>query len=68
MQDTFGSLNDASMAAEALTGPGSPGRSDPDAQRAVGWTLGALEVKVGDDRPALFAHWAEFAGARPFWD
>ena len=68
MQDTFGSLNDAAMAAEALAGPEAPGRADPDAQRGAGWVLGALAVRVADDRPALFAAWKNFARARPFWD
>ncbi len=68
MQDTFGSLNDAAMAAEALAGPDAPGRADPDAQRGVGWVLGALAVRVADDRPALFAAWKAFAHAKPFWD
>ncbi len=68
MQDTFGSLNDAAMAAEALTGPAAPARADPDAQRGAGWVLGALAVRVAADRPALFVAWKDFARARPFWD
>jgi inorganic triphosphatase YgiF len=68
LQDTFGSLNDAAMAAEALTGPAAPGARDPAAQRAAGWVLGTLAVRVGDDRPRLFARWEEFVETRPFWD
>ncbi len=68
MQDTFGSLNDAAMAAEYLAGPKAPGRDDAPAQRAVGWTLGALTVKVRDDRPALFRRWEDFVAAEPFWE
>ncbi|HRO10466.1 CYTH and CHAD domain-containing protein [Amaricoccus sp.] len=67
LQDSFGSLNDAVMAGEALTGPEAPGAADPAAQRAVGWTLGALAVQVGDDRPRLFEHWDRLADTRPFW-
>ena len=68
MQDTFGSLNDAAMAMEYLAGPDAPARAEPDAQRAVGWTLGTLTIKVGDDRPALFRRWADLAGTSVFWD
>ena len=52
LQDSFGSLNDAVMAGEALTGPDAPAAADPAAQRAVGWILGTLAVRVADDRPA----------------
>ncbi len=68
MQDTFGSLNDATMAAEALGGATAPGRSDPDAQRAAGWVMGVLAMRVGEDRPALCSRWKAFAEAKPFWD
>jgi inorganic triphosphatase YgiF len=68
LQDSFGSLNDAAMAAEALTGAEAPGKGDPDAQRAVGFVLGTLAVKVGDDRPRLFERWRKLAEARPFWE
>ena len=52
LQDSFGSLNDAAMARACLTGPEAPAPADPAAQRAVGWTLGTLAVRVADDRPA----------------
>jgi inorganic triphosphatase YgiF len=67
MQDTFGSLNDAAMAAEALAGPEAPATDDPAAQRAIGWTLGTLAIRVRDDRPKLDRRWREFEEARPFW-
>ena len=67
MQDTFGSLNDAAMAVEALTGPGAPAGGEPAAQRGVGWVLGTLAVRVGDDRPRLYRRWEDFADSRPFW-
>ncbi len=67
LQDTFGGLNDMTMAAEYLTGPDAPGRADPDTQRAVGWVLGALSVSAPRDRPTLFKRWAQFEGIRPFW-
>ena len=68
LQDTFGSLNDATMAAEYLAAPEAPGRDDPDIQRAVGWVLGRLASKVGEDRPRLFDQWDRFAETKPFWD
>ncbi len=67
LQDSFGSMNDAVMASEKLTGPDAPAGADPAAQRAVGWTLGTLAVRVGDDRPKLFEHWDRLAEAKPFW-
>ena len=65
LQDGFGSLNDAAMARTCLTDPGTP--ASPQAQRAVGWVLGALAARSGTDRPRLFAGWEAFAEARPFW-
>jgi inorganic triphosphatase YgiF len=67
LQDSFGSLNDAAMAEASLTGPEAPGASDPAAQRAVGWVLGTLVVKVADDRPKLFERWDRLHDAEPFW-
>ena len=45
------------MATEALAGPEAPARDDPAAQRAAGWVLGALTVRMAEDRPELFKHW-----------
>ncbi|HET9068077.1 MAG TPA: CYTH and CHAD domain-containing protein [Amaricoccus sp.] len=67
LQDSFGSMNDAVMAGDALSGPDAPGAADPAAQRAVGWTLGTLAVREADDRPRLFEHWDRLADTRPFW-
>ena len=67
LQDSFGSLNDAVMAEDALSGPEAPGAADPAAQRGVGFTLGTLAVTVADDRPRLFEHWDRLAAAKPFW-
>lgn len=67
LQDTFGSLNDAAMAEADLTGPKAPGLDRPDVQRAVGFVLGTLAVRVGDDRPKLYQRWEKLAAARPFW-
>ncbi len=67
LQDNFGSLNDAAMAKGALTGPEAPAAASPAGQRAAGWTLGTLAVRVGDDRPKLFESWDRLAKAKPFW-
>jgi triphosphatase len=67
LQDKFGSLNDAAMAAEFLGGDAAPGRNDPAAQRAVGWILGTLDLRVREDRPSLFQCWDDFAREKPFW-
>lgn len=67
LQDSFGSLNDAAMAAEALVGPAAPAREDPAAQRGVGWVLGVLSVRVADDRPKLYDRWRHLEAAKPFW-
>ena len=68
LQDSFGSMNDAVMAGEALTGPEAPGAGEPAAQRAVGWTLGTLAVRTLEDRPKLFEHWDRMVETRPFWE
>ncbi len=65
LQDAFGSLNDAAMAHEALTGEAVG--EDPAAQRATGWVLGTLTVQVRDDRPKFFERWDRFAKEKPFW-
>ena len=67
LQDTFGSLNDAAMAAAELGGPDAPHRHDPDAQRAVGWVLGVLAVRAEADRPKLFDRWDRLEKAPHFW-
>jgi inorganic triphosphatase YgiF len=67
LQDSFGSLNDAAMAAEALGGAESPAPDDPAAQRGIGWVLGTLSVKVTGDRPRLFDRWERLRDAEPFW-
>ncbi len=67
LQDSFGSLNDAAMARQELTGADAPAADDPEAQRGVGWTLGTLAIRVADDRPALFERWDRMAEEKPFW-
>ena len=67
LQDAFGSMNDAAMAHHELAGPDAPARTDPAAQRAVGWVLGALAAREVRDRPDLFDRWDKLAGAKPFW-
>ena len=67
LQDSFGSLNDAAMAEASLTGPEAPAAADPAAQRGVGWVLGSLGVRAGDDRPRLFDRWERLRDAKPFW-
>lgn len=67
LQDAFGSLNDAAMAHRELIGDRAPAPDDPAAQRAIGWTLGTLEVRVADDRPDLFARWDRLRDAGRFW-
>jgi inorganic triphosphatase YgiF len=67
LQDTFGSLNDGTMAGEVLTGASAPGAGDPQAQRAAGWVLGSLAVKAADDRPRLIKAWRKLGKATPFW-
>jgi len=67
LQDTFGSLNDAAMVHAILAGPDAPGRDDPAAQRATGWVLGTLAVKVDHDRPLLYDRWDLLEKVKPFW-
>ena len=67
LQNWFGTLNDAAMAEVYLTGADAPGKNDPAAQRAVGWVVGTLAIRVADDRPAMFDSWDDFAAKKPFW-
>jgi len=67
LQTGFGSLNDAAMAGEILTSAAAPARDDPQAQRAVGWVLGSLTVRIANDRPRLFESWDALKAAKPFW-
>jgi inorganic triphosphatase YgiF len=67
LQDSFGSMNDAAMAGEALSGPDAPAADDPAAQRAVGWTLGTLAARVAEDHRALERGWRHLKAAPPFW-
>jgi triphosphatase len=68
LQDRFGSLNDAAMAAELLSGPEAPGAGDAAAQRAVGWLLGGLAVTAAGDRPRLEKAWRKLEGTARFWE
>ena len=67
MQDLFGDLNDLAMAEALLCRPDSPGAGDPDAQRAVGWVLGARTARA----EAAWAHarelWASLTDTGCFW-
>lgn len=65
LQDLFGSLNDATMAAELL---GAAEPADPRVERAAGFVLGALALRAGQDRPGLDVRWKDFAAAKPFWE
>lgn len=67
LQDSFGNLNDATMARAHLLGSEAPARGDPEAQRAVGWTLGVLAARVADTRPGFLERWERFRKAKPFW-
>lgn len=67
LQDNFGSLNDAAMVHDHLTGSKAPGRGDAAAQRGAGWVLGALSARVEDDRPQLYDSWERLEKVKPFW-
>ncbi len=68
LQDSFGALNDATMAHTALAGPDAPAPGDPEVQRAVGWVLGTLAIRSGQDRPGLYKRWKRLAATDPFWE
>lgn len=67
LQDKFGSLTDAAMAADWLTGEAALGATDAAAQRASGWLLGTMSARVAADRQRIFGAWKELAGRDPFW-
>ena len=67
LQTIFGDLNDLAMAEALFTGPAAIGAKDPDAQRAVGYLLGASSVRAEiawDDAARL---WKALAAEKPFW-
>lgn len=67
LQDSFGSLNDASMAEEKLAGADPIAPDNPAVQRAVGFTLGILAAASSAHRPDVFARWDDLERTKPFW-
>lgn len=68
LQDVFGDLNDLAMAQTLLTGPQAPGADDPQAQRAVGWVLGARTVRAESAWSHARALWHDLRAAPRPWD
>ncbi|MCA8878810.1 MAG: CHAD domain-containing protein [Rhodobacteraceae bacterium] len=67
LQQVFGDLNDAAMAAHLLTGLDAPGAGDPDAQRAVGWLLGTRTERADHHWLDAKALWDALRSTKPCW-
>jgi len=68
LQEVFGDLNDLAMAQTLLAGPQAPGADDPQAQRAVGWILGARTVRADAAWHRARALWSDLRAAPRPWD
>jgi triphosphatase len=67
LQGIFGTLNDAELARVVLDRPDLASPVDVQAQRAVGWVLGASQARADVARLEAKDQWAKFKRAQPFW-
>ncbi|CDX21826.1 putative adenylate cyclase [Mesorhizobium sp. ORS 3324] len=66
LQTVFGDLNDAATAKALLPGTDASA-SDPAAQRAIGWTIGASQARAEHGWGGAKARWRKLKETRPFW-
>jgi triphosphatase len=67
LQEVFGALNDAQMARTILERPELAPRADTQAQRAVGWVLGASQARAEIAWRDAQGQWRKFKASKPFW-
>lgn len=67
MQNIFGDLNDLAMAEELLCKTDSPGARNANAQRAVGWVLGARTASAEAAWADAKGLWHGVYNTGPFW-
>ena len=67
LQTVFGDLNDAATVRAMLSGTRATGTGDPAAQRAIGWVIGASQVRAEFGWTGAQTLWRHLAETRRFW-
>ena len=67
LQNVFGDLNDLAMAEAMFLGPDAPCRSDPVAQRAVGFLIGASQGRSAASWVDAKHLWLDLRSSDRFW-
>ena len=67
LQTVFGDLNDAATVRAMLSGAEAPGAGDPNAQRAIGWVIGASQARAEFGWAGAKALWRNLEETRAFW-
>lgn len=67
LQDIFGELNDAAMLRRLLTDPAIAPTADSELQRAVGWILGATQLRAEIAWTGAAGLWRRLKRSRRFW-
>ncbi len=67
LQEIFGALNDAQMARTILERPELAPQADSQAQRAVGWVIGASQARAEIAWRDARGQWRKFKASKPFW-
>jgi len=67
LQTVFGDLNDAATVRAMLSGADATGAGDPAAQRAIGWVIGASQVRAEIGWTGAQTLWRNLAKTRTFW-
>ena len=67
LQDIFGEVNDAAMLRRLVTDPAFAPTADPELQRAVGWILGATQLRAEIAWEEAAGLWRTLKDTRRFW-
>jgi inorganic triphosphatase YgiF len=67
LQSVLGALHDAVIVGATLAHAEVEGTDDRKVQRAIGWVIGANQVRAESGWVRAKAHWRKLEKARPFW-
>ena len=67
LQTIFGDLNDAATVRQMFADTQAPGAGDWTSQRAVGWVIGASQVRAELGWSKAQVLWRDLQEPRPFW-
>jgi CHAD domain-containing protein len=67
IQTVFGDLNDATTVRRILSDAEMPGIDDPQAQRAIGWVIGATQTRAQFGWAGAKDMWRKLDDTRLFW-